>query len=90
MEMLNLSQNRLDTIQGLRSLPALIALNLGTPQNSLLNSHDAGLLPLCWTDLLGSAFSRFANRCISSSVPSVNNGRVHTSEEADHGDVIRY
>jgi len=42
LEMLNLSQNRLDNIQGLKMLDGLIALNLGTqapglvPSNSLL------------------------------------------------------
>ena len=44
LEMLNLSQNRLDNIQGLKMLGGLIALNLGTqapglvPSNSLLPS----------------------------------------------------
>lgn len=42
LEMLNLSQNRLDNIQGLNTLGGLIALNLGTqargpiPSNSVL------------------------------------------------------
>lgn len=41
LEMLNLSQNRLDGVKGLGSLPALIALNLGTHARSLFLFFEA-------------------------------------------------
>ena len=40
LEMLNLSQNRLDNIQGLKMLGGLIALNLGTQARGLVPSYS--------------------------------------------------
>jgi len=40
LEMLNLSQNRLDNIQGIRILGGLIALNLGTQAPGLTASKS--------------------------------------------------
>lgn len=41
LEMLNLSQNRLDNIQGLKMVGGLIALNLGTQARTLVPYSSA-------------------------------------------------
>ena len=48
--MLNLSQNRLSTVQRLSSLPALVALNLG-------ESHGPDMHPIISTRSGGDAYS---------------------------------
>ena len=48
LEMLNLSQNRLDNIQGLRMLGGLIALNLGTQAPVWFLPIPCSRLSLVW------------------------------------------
>lgn len=99
LEMLNLSQNRLDRIQGLKMLGGLIALNLGTYTGTGSGPCDSAtgrcLAPLVWI-LVGNQpapalalfhFDGVIGRCIDGvrAMDTDNNGLGELGMEAGEG-----